>query len=114
MNYKESTITGELTTWRRSRAVGINNPYNQVPTINFYEEDVTSLPNGKLIYDQINNTLKTDLADPEAEFELVNPLDNTVIGTAKYKEVYILLYSLYMKLAQERDLAETIVVDPVI
>jgi hypothetical protein len=108
MNYNENSITGELYSYRRCLSVGIENPYKQIPKINFWEQDISILPNGKEIQELVGSTLSTTMENPITEFNLINPTDDSIIGTAKYQDIYVMLYSLYLKLAKERDLASQI------
>jgi len=101
MNYQQSTIQGEITIWRRARRVCINNNFEQMPEIEFYEEEKTITPNAVLSRD--TETLKETFTNPLEEFNLLHPETGEVIGTAKYQDIYVMLYSLYMKLAERRD-----------
>jgi hypothetical protein len=97
--YKYDKISG----WQRSYAVAINNPYNEIPNITFSEE-VVILNDGQIIkLPSSQPALSADLADPNTEIVLLNPLDDTILGTGTYGQIQVLLYSLYKKLAQERD-----------
>jgi hypothetical protein len=100
-NYKENKIQGEITSWRRARAIRITNNYEQIPEIEFYEEEKTLTPNQVLSRD--TETLKESFANPLEEFDLIHPELGIVVGKAKYQDIYIMLYSLYIKLADRRD-----------
>jgi hypothetical protein len=100
MNYRESAVTGSK--WTRSQSVTVSNPLSGVPEIAFSEEEVSLLSDGRAINNPVG-VLRKVFDTPATTFPLLNPVDNTVIGTASHQEVYILLHSLYMALAAERD-----------
>lgn len=110
-NYRESAVSG--TKWTRSVGGSFNNPYQGVPSIRFEEEEVVSLGDGTIIKQPApmsnvlgaSNSTATNLNDPEKSFPLLNPVDGTTIGTAKYKDVFVILHSLYMAISLERDQA---------
>lgn len=106
-NYKETEVIGSA--WTRSFHVEVNNPVNQIPSIAFREEDVFMV-NGEVIHRQKQmsptNSILEFLADPSTTFDLLNPETNEVIGSAQYHNIYVILYSLYQKLAVERDVRE--------
>ena len=105
-NYKETTqevsIQGVIQEWQRARQVLIKNDYGLVPYIVFTEEKITKYPDGRQTNKDIRSH-KAKLDIPTKEFNLLNPETNEVVGTAKYADVYIMLYSLYMSLATEAD-----------
>lgn len=104
-DYRESTVSGEMTTWRRAANVTISNPYNGVPVLIFYEEDKIRLPNGSIMSGPgvRDPQIKVNFDTPLAEFPLRHPVTGEVIGTAKHQDLYVLLYSLYLDLAAKRD-----------
>lgn len=101
-NYKEEIIDGQITKWRRADRIQINNAYGQVPNIVFTEIEQTSLPDGQQIRKQ-TDSLRSLFDNPTGEFDLLNPETGDVIGVGQYQDMYVMLYSLYMKLAEERD-----------
>jgi hypothetical protein len=98
-NYKEQTATA--TAWQRANEVRISNPANGVPNIVFYEEEAINLPSG-IITRNVGN-LTESFADPTKTFNLLHPVTGDVIGTAAYQDIYVMLFSLYMALADRRD-----------
>lgn len=98
-DYKEGKIKG----WQRSNFVSIDNTFGEVPKILFKEELLVSGENGKILLQEDAGTICEYFSDPTTEFNLLNPIDNTVIGTAKYADIYAILYSLYRDLADKRD-----------
>ena len=102
LNYMENT--GTATSWRRANAVTITNPLNQIEkaAITFTEEDVVQ--KGVI-------TLATPAGAVTAqfsvtgEFDILNPDTGAVTGSMTHAELYAVLYSLYMKVAADRDAA---------
>jgi hypothetical protein len=98
-DYKSSVVAGSK--WQRSYQVVINNKHQTVPSITFYEEEIVDTGFG--VMSQHVSHITRDLNDPAATFDLINPLDGSVVGSATFQDVYILLASLYLKLAADRD-----------
>jgi hypothetical protein len=98
-NYKSTSISTE--SWCRSSGVHIENELGQVPVISFTEEEVLVINGKKLILG--GSLLQENMGDPSKQFDLLNPETDTVIGSATYMDIYIMLYSMYKKLALERD-----------
>jgi hypothetical protein len=104
-NYKQTSVTGE--SWIRAYHFSISNPQTGLKQINFQEEKVTVLDNG------VNSGRVGEVLDEftetgaSTEFSLLNPKTGDVVGTANYDDLYNMLHSLYIHLAQKRDDAET-------
>jgi hypothetical protein len=102
-SYQESTVTG--TAWKRCNKIEIRNPYQGQKLAIFLEEELTSLANGKIIQEPSTN-IQEPFADPTKIVELVDPTTGTPLGnTVTYQEIYVILHSLYIQLADERDAA---------
>lgn len=101
-NYNESNVSG--TKYTRSPQVRISNPLGGVPSIQFKEEDVVVTDDGNVV--QPKGALHESLTDPSVTFDVLNPLDDSVLTTATYQDVYNMIYSLYRHLAGLRDAAE--------
>jgi hypothetical protein len=105
MLYNEQTrqvkIEGEEKSWTRARLIKISNNLNQTPSIEFLEDTVTIKVDGSESHAG-GETLKANF-DPTGEFDLINPNDGTVIGKGTHQQLQVLIYSLYIKLANERD-----------
>jgi len=99
-NYKQSDINSGAA-WTRAYQVLVENPYNQIPTITFNEEEIVDT--GTTVMSKHVYALQKEMTDPSATFDIINPIDGSVIGTSSYQEVYVLLSSLYIALAAERD-----------
>jgi hypothetical protein len=100
-NYKESTVAGNK--WQRAWQVVIENKYNQIPKIDFYEETVVDVGDGQPVSKLLPESLHAEFTDGSIQFNLLNPIDGSVIGSATYQDAYVLLQSLYMHLANLRD-----------
>lgn len=98
-NYKESTVSG--TSWQRAYQVLINNFYNTTPTVTFNEEEIINTGSG-ILTKHISHITES-FSNPTTQFNIINPIDGSVTGTASYQDVYILLSSLYLDLANKRD-----------
>lgn len=98
-NYKESSITGA--TWQRAYQVIVNNKFGTTPSVIFNEEEIIDIGNGTM--SKHIGHIAEMFTDPNVEFNLINPLDGSVIGTTTYQNIYIILSSLYQHLADKRD-----------
>lgn len=98
-NYKESAIVG--TKYRRTLRIVGENPLGGTPSLTFVEEDVIVLPDETVT--KPVGMVQVSLTDPAAVFDLLNPTDDSVIGSATYQDVYLHLYGLYRHLAAQRD-----------
>jgi hypothetical protein len=104
-NYKEQIITGEYSEYQRAYKVIITNELNKLPVIDFMEEVIATLPSGGSVIvkrDKCDDTL----SNPVETFPLLNPNDDSVIGSAEYQQIYVMLYSLYRYIANKRDVSK--------
>ena len=85
-NYNESTVTG--TKWQRACRVVIENPYNQIPSINFIEEEIVNLG---------DNFIANPVSNCYVNFDSNNEL---------HADIYIKLNELYTLLREARDAAK--------
>lgn len=102
--YKETSIVGE--SWKRANQIVIDNSYNQTPRIRFSEEDVFVNSDGKTIISHRGEGVEESftLENATTQFQLRNPETEEYINQyATYKDLYVLLHSLYFHLAQKRD-----------
>ena len=99
-NYKEQALTGSE--WQRSYRVTIVNQYGGIPAIVFDEEKIAALNNGTRVNTPAGQ-LREEMADPTTAFVLMHPLTGDTIGTARYGDLHVMLYSLYLHLAAARD-----------
>lgn len=100
VNYREST--GAATAWRRANSVTLSNPLNNIQAayVAFGEEDV--IQKGDIVVTTPAGGVAVGF-DPQGSFPLLNPTDNSVVGSVTHQELYAILYSLYIKAAQDRD-----------
>lgn len=99
--YRESPITGRKR--MRSYRVTAHNPANGARAIEFAEEWLTELDDGRYINEPAGS-IRRDFTDPTAQFALLNPETGEPVGlSATYLQVYVMLHSLYMHLAAQRD-----------
>lgn len=104
-SYKESTVSGSI--WTRANNVTLLNPYGELPTAIFQEENVVALSDGKYVSQSAGSC--TDVFTPESSsetFNLLHPSTGDIIGTAAYQDVYVLLSSLYLHVANKRDVRD--------
>ena len=100
-NYKESSVAG--ITWQRCHRIDIRNPYEEPKFAVFVEEEVTELENGKVVKSPVGQIL-ADFTDPSTIVNLINPeTGDSLNSSVTYQDIYVILYSLYIKLATERD-----------
>lgn len=100
-NYKESNISG--VTWQRCHRIDIRNPYEETKFAVFLEEEVTELESGKIVKSPVGQIL-AEFTDPTVSVDLINPETGDLLGSSvTYQDIYVILHSLYIKLATERD-----------
>jgi len=98
--YRQTAVSGTMR--RRSNVVQISNELGATPSIRFVEEDVVDL-NGVTVKTPVGGVVET-FTNPTETFPLVNPVDNTLLGsTVAYQDAYVLMYSLYLYVAGKRD-----------
>jgi len=97
---------GVALSWRRAAQVTINNPLAGVPSLGFQEEDVVQA-NGQTFRTPLGATSALTVPfDPAGSIALVNPETGAPLGaTVSHQELYVILYSVYLKAAQDRDIA---------
>jgi hypothetical protein len=105
MDYRENTQMGEVSKWTRTYKIECYNFYNEIPSITFFEEEKVKLPDGSVINGEKSEpgNVSEFLADPNKEITLLHPVTQEIIGTTTYQNLYIILYSLYLQLATNRD-----------
>lgn len=105
MDYKQTTVVG--TSYQRSHKGSFNNPIGGTPGIYFGEEKIINLGD-EVIHQEAGGITKL-MNNPLATFPLVNPETNEPTGTtASYLDVYVILHSLYIAAAKDRDLSAAI------
>lgn len=104
--YVKSTSTGE--TWIRSNKLFFVNEFNSNPMIVYEEEEIVDFGNGKVIKNPIYpfKSAKEEFTSEnlETKFKIYDAMSGEDTGKSmKYEDVYNMLYSLYMHIAEERD-----------
>jgi hypothetical protein len=102
-DYRQSTVAG--TSYQRGRSLYFENPKGSNPSLLIREERITVLADRE-IAEPAGEILRTITPEMMATtFQLRNPTDNEPIpnGTFTYQDLYVVLFSLYWHLAEERD-----------
>jgi hypothetical protein len=99
-NYMQSSVSGEK--YVRAKRVVLENPLNGVPSATFIEQEVINIGAAESVKRDVG-ALHQPMSDPYVTFQLLNPVDDSVIGSATYADVYAMLYSLHRHLAAIRD-----------
>ena len=100
-NYKETDVSGK--SYRRCRSIEISNPLDKAKGVAFQEEQITTLGEDVLRKPSRLLTEEFNIGNATTPFDLLNPEDNSVLGTMTYQEVYGVLYSLYLHVAKKAD-----------
>ena len=101
-NYKESNVTG--ITWQRCNRIDIRNPYEEPKFAVFIEEEITDFGNDKIVKSPVGQIL-ADFTDPSIIVNLINPETGESLNSSiTYQDIYIMLHSLYIQLATQRDI----------
>ena len=100
-NYKETAVAGSK--WTRSWQVVVENKYNQAPNVCFFEETIVDVGDGTPVSKLVPGQITEYFTDPSKTFDLVHPVTGAVIGSATYQDIYVMLSSLYLSLANKRD-----------
>ena len=98
-NYRATSEAAE--SYVRANRVVVENQLGVIPSVMFLEEEV--ITRGAETFKRPLNTLRAQMTDPATTFNLLNPADDSVIGSSTYQDVYVLLYSLHRHLAAIRD-----------
>jgi hypothetical protein len=103
-NYKEQTISGQMSQYTRCHNITIQNPRGDDPTsknARFDEEIIKTLPDGSEIIAQGEGII-TEF-DPTVVIELVDADWESTGETMTGAEVYMVLLSVYRHYALQRD-----------
>ena len=90
-------ITGKK--WKRANVISIQNPLNGIPSISFNQEITASFDDGTFASIEYAGMITEQFINTAEAFNLLNPLDGTVIGTSTYQDAYVMLASLYAHIA---------------
>ena len=104
-DYKAAQVAGSK--WQRCHRLTIENTFETTPRVIFEEEVIVNMGAGELVSKPVNSIVEEFAPDKyTTQFDVLNPITGEAIGTAQYQDVYGLLHSLYIHLAQDRDAAE--------
>lgn len=102
-NYKQEQASGEVTKWKRTQTIVINNPVNKFPDVLFHEETATQLPDGS-VFTQPDGAVSMIMSDFAASVQIIDMQTGLPKGqTITFKEIYDIVASLYLDLAIKRD-----------
>jgi hypothetical protein len=112
-DYKASDIAGYK--WRRCKQIVIKNYINTLPVGIFLEEDCVSFGNGEVVTKEISELQEAfSPSNINEEFKVLD-MDGNDTGTKMtYGQVYVVLKSLYMHLAEKRDTPVVVTPPPVL
>ncbi len=85
--------------WKRANAISIQNALNGVPSISFNQEIVASFDDGTSASIASAGIITEQFINTGEAFNLLNPLDGTIIGVTTYQDAYVMLASLYAHIA---------------
>ena len=107
MDYQEAPVAGKR--WKRCYAINIKNQLGQTPSVEMFEEVVTTLEEDT--FKKSSGSLQV-LFDPSAEIPLLDPTTGLSLGVSMTQgQIHVALWSLYMMSALARD-AALVPVDP--
>ena len=110
--YKETAVTGSKYT--RANQIVISNDENQTPFIYFNEENVVILDAETKIKNPAGGIrLEFNQETANTSFDMLNPETGDPLGASMtYQELYVALYSLYIKAATDRDAVAEALANP--
>lgn len=100
-NYQERAITG--TEYRRASGIEFDNPIVGDRILRVREEIVRTIDGEDARTFSEYLSMNLSVLPGSTTFDVLNPSDNSVVGTVTLTQLYRILYSLYWHLAQERD-----------
>ena len=103
--YNESTVAGE--SWKRAFQILIENFYGGVPKIRFSEEEIFVTTDGRKAGSFNGEGIEEYFTNENSltQFQLRNPETEEYIDQyATYRDLYVLIHSLYFHLANIRDI----------
>jgi hypothetical protein len=102
-NYKQTTESGEISSWHRARQIVCDNPVNGAPSITVSEHQAVMLPDGTVIEKSLGN-LSYAMTDPSIEIPLINPdTFEPTATTMTAGQIWLAMASVYLWLGRERD-----------
>ena len=102
--YNETSVVGE--SWKRAFQILIENFYNKPPKIRFSEEEIFVAADGRLAGSYNGEGIEEyfTVENANTQFQLRNPETEEYIDQyATYKDLQVLIHSLYFHLVKLRD-----------
>ena len=100
--YKQTELSG--TAYNRAHLVVCENPMGGNPSVSFHEQRVVLSDSNETVVQNIGVfRAEMNMANLDTEFTLVDANGDPTGATMTYAQVYGVLQSLYMHLAQQRD-----------
>lgn len=102
-NAQNVTDTIDKTLFEYSYQIDVHNPINGVRKIAF--KTAQAERNNETGEEKLLNYLRTleEVYDGNETFNLISPVDGTVVGTMDYDTVFVSLYSLFFHVATKAD-----------
>ncbi len=92
--------------WKAFSKALFNNSITSSKSITFIEQAIRNTENGQHKIDLPGNIFLSLSTDNDTEvIDLIDPSTGGIVGTSTYRDIFILLNSLYLKLAKQRDSA---------
>lgn len=90
--------------WRNTN----ENPLNAYPSASFHEQEVIRTSDGKevVLSDSVVRNLNVAYTDPSTVIKMKNPVDDSLLGSLTFAEVYTVIYSLGRYAQEMQDLAD--------
>lgn len=106
-NYLQQNISSAQT-YQRANKIIIENPLNDIPMVT-YNEEMVYIFDGEVVLKNPCGSIDKILTNLEETFPIINPINDLPIPTTKnYKDVYVILYSVYRYLKTSlRDFPES-------
>lgn len=100
--YQKTDTTEVKSEWQRCDGITMTRPLNGAPTVVFSEEKVTQF--GDREFREPTGGIGIQVTDMSKKFDIYNPITQEKTGgQMSYQDLYILLYSIYLTKAIERD-----------
>lgn len=90
--------------WRNTN----ENPLNAYPSASFHEQEVIRTKDGQevVLSNSSVRILNVAYTDPSTVIKLKNPMDDSLLGTLTFAEIYTVIYSLGRYAQEMQDLAD--------
>lgn len=98
-DYKSDKIHG----WQRCPSFNGTNILGEIPDLSFQEEVIINVDGVQHHLPSTDQGLYTKLTDPSKILQLVNPMDDSLLGETTFGMFQVYMYSMYKCLVAERD-----------